>query len=92
LAAINHRHLRHRCRERLELQEHLVHLEQLERLGHLRQHRRRESLGHPERPEHPVPLEHPAHLRRHQKNSRRGISGYILAKRIYPKSLMERVD
>ena len=47
------------------------------------------SLEHLERLER---LEHLEHLRQHQKKSRRGISGYILAKRIYPKSMKEGVD
>jgi hypothetical protein len=37
-------------------------------------------------------LEHPERLRQHQKKSRRGISGYILAKRIYPNSMEAAVD
>ena len=89
MAAINQRHLRHRRREPLEPLERLEHLE------HLRQHRRREpleKLEHQERPERLVLLEHLVPLRQHQKKSRRGITGYILAKRIYPKSLKEEVD
>ena len=39
--------------------------------------------------EHRARLEH---LRQHQENSRHGISGYILAKRIYPKSMKEGVE
>jgi hypothetical protein len=75
--AVTNRHLQHRRRE------HLEHLEQLERPEHLRRHRKREN------PEH---LEHLEHLRQHQENSRHGISGYILAKRIYPKFMKEGVD
>jgi hypothetical protein len=89
LAVINQRHLRHRRREHLERLERLEHLEPLE---HLRQHRRRVPLEKLERPERPERLEHPERLRQHQKKSRRGISGYILAKRIYPKSMEEEVD
>jgi hypothetical protein len=48
-----------------------------------------EKLEPLERPER---LEHPERLRQHQKKSRRGISGYILAKRIYPKSMEAEVD
>ena len=54
-----------------------------ERLAHL------EPLERPERPERLEPLEH---LRQPQNINRRGISGYILAKRIYPLSINEAVD
>jgi hypothetical protein len=79
LAATNRR-LQHRRREQLE---------QLERLGHLHQHRKRENPEHREHLEH---REHRGHLRQHQENSRHGIAGYILAKRIYPKFMKEGVD
>jgi hypothetical protein len=83
LAAINHQHQKREPQERLE---------PLGPLEHLRQHRRRVPL---EKLEPLEPLERPEHLerlRQHQKKSRRGISGYILAKRIYPKSMEEEVD
>ena len=43
-----------------------------------------EHLERPERLEHLEPLER---LHLHQNTNRHGISGYILAKRIYPKSM-----
>ena len=82
-------------REHLEQPERLVRLEQRERP---RRHRRREHLGSLEQLEH---LAHPEQreqrerrerLRQHQKNSRCGILGYILAKRIYPKSTKGGAD
>jgi hypothetical protein len=81
VVAFNHLHLQRRREKR----------EQLEQLERLRQHQRREHLEHLEHPEH---LEHLEHLeRRHQKkNNGRGISGYIFAKRVYPKSIKEGVD
>jgi hypothetical protein len=78
--AVTNRHLQHRRREHLEHPEHPEHPE------HLRRHRKRENLEHRER------LGHLGHLRQHQENSRHGISGYILAKRIYPKFMKEGVD
>ena len=42
-----------------------------------------------ERPERQVRLEHLENLRR---RIRRGISGYILAKRVYPESMKEEMD
>jgi hypothetical protein len=48
--------------------------------------RRREPPERQERLEHLEHLEHLERLRQHQKNNRRRISGYIFAKRIYPKS------
>jgi hypothetical protein len=78
VVAFNHLHLQRRREKR----------EQLEHLERLRQHQRREHLEHPEHLEH---LERPE--RRHQKkNNGRGISGYIFAKRVYPKSIKEGVD
>jgi hypothetical protein len=53
-----------------------------------RRRERRERLEPLERREH---REHREHLRQHQKKNRRGISGYILAKKIYPKSMKEGV-
>jgi hypothetical protein len=53
--------------------ERLENLERLERL---------ERLEHPERLERLERLEHLEHLRHQQ--IRRAVSGYILAKRIYP--------
>jgi hypothetical protein len=56
----------------------------------------REHLEHPVHLEQPVRLEQPGRLvrleqrerlRQHQKNRRCGTSGYILAKRTYPKSM-----
>ena len=69
----------------LHLQRRREKREQLEQLERLRQHQRREHLEHLEHLEHPE--------RRHQKkNNGRGISGYIFAKRVYPKSIKEGVD
>jgi hypothetical protein len=86
LAAINQRNLQRRRREQLERREHLE---------RLRRHQRREHLEHLERLERLERLEHLEHLERlrpHQKNNGRGISGYIFAKRVYPKSIKEGVD
>ena len=83
-AAINH------SRRRRNQQHRRQRLEHLERLERLRQQRRREHLERPEHLEHPERPERPEHLR--QKKNRRGISGYILAKRIYPESMQEGVD
>jgi hypothetical protein len=85
LAAINQRNLQRRRREQLERREHL---ERLRR----HQHQRREHLEHLERLERLEHLEHLERLRPHQKNNGRGISGYIFAKRVYPKSIKEGVD
>jgi hypothetical protein len=69
----------------LHLQRRREKREQLEQLERLRQHQRREHLEHLEHLERPE--------RRHQKkNNGRGISGYIFAKRVYPKSIKEGVD
>jgi hypothetical protein len=83
LAAINQRNLQRRRREQLERREHLE---------RLRRHQRREHLEHLERLERLEHLEHLERLRPHQKNNGRGISGYIFAKRVYPKSIKEGVD
>ena len=50
---------------------------------------KRENLEQLERLEQ---LEQLEQLRHHQIDIRRGISGYIIAKRIYPKSMKEGVD
>jgi len=52
--------------------------------------RKRERLAHLEPPARLERLERPEH--QHQNINRRGISGYILAKRIYPLSMNEAVD
>jgi hypothetical protein len=87
LAAINHSRRRNqpRRRELLERREHLGRRERREHLEHLH---RREQLERRERREH---LEHLERLE-HLENKRPGIMGYILAKRIYPKSMKEGVD
>ncbi|MGZ6210202.1 MAG: hypothetical protein ACXWL9_08650 [Syntrophales bacterium] len=53
--------------------------------NHLHLQRRREKREHLEHLERLVRLEN-------QENNGRGISGYIFAKRVYPKSIKEGVD
>jgi len=72
-----------------------VHRELLEHREHLEQRRRErlECLEHREHREHLERLEHRERrerLRQHQKKIERGMSGYILATRIYPNSLTYR--
>ena len=83
MAAINHQHRR---------REHLEHLAHLERLAPLEQ-RRRARLEHPEHLERLGLLGQLEHLgHRRQNINRGGLSGYVLAKRIYPKSMQKGVD
>jgi hypothetical protein len=82
LVAIKHRSRRnqwrllHRCsRERQERREHQERRERQERREHQERRERQERLAHLE------------NLHRLRKKIRHGISGYILAKRIYPESM-----